>query len=691
MKNFTLLLFILFIAGAPWYAAAQPNYSPAAFHNAVFFKNTGATYEIRDDNLANGYLDEILSQDFTIEFWVKGLKNTRPGTRIVHSNMFGMNYALGPDEHGNMGLGLWFQIDSYDNTGWPYPEGMDMDGIFYHSLSSQLPNNSDWIHVAIVKNINYHFLSDPLYPLDPRIDTRQMGMYINGVLVAHGMAPAVETTVFPEYLGIGDYDAQYLKIDEFRLWKKPLVRSEIEANMNNEVDKNAGNLALYYDFNTPGNPAPSALPNLSRGIGSPTTEQNPDAFKAELFLNGGTPPVVSADKVYVSVSDGAWNDPATWGGEVPQPGEVIKIAHNIVLDTDREAGGIELNGGMLDLNGHRLLVQSPPSGGSATSYIKTGNGGQLDLNTTLRLGAQVPIGDENYNPLFVQQPSYTPQLISFRTSESLDELNISDAMPAVKNVWNITPANENITANDPLTVSMYWWPGQEKNGFNRSLAAVANFHDGEWIYLTPDNISPNPENGMYHLTVNANQFSPFVPLNGNMILPLRLLSFEANKAGNNTAGLQWRTAQEINVSHFELERSADGKTFSRLAVIQALNTQGTHRYAYNDRDPVTGHNFYRLKMVDIDGRMEYSNIVRLAFDNNLVLSVLPVPAQNTITVKTSGQFKQLVIADMNGRIVLRKNITKPNEEVDISGLPKGMYIIRVSDGNTIRAEKFIKQ
>lgn len=191
----------------------------------------------------------------------------------------------------------------------------------------------------------------------------------------------------------------------------------------------------------------------------------------------------------------------------------------------------------------------------------------------------------------------------------------------------------------------------------------------------------------------VSSFSPFTLASTNLdqnALPLTLLSFTAQPAGN-AVKLNWTTTNERNVSHFEIERCSNSTVFIKIGSVTAASIAGTNNYVYNDAAPQNGNNYYRLKMIDIDGRFEFSKIISVWFGNTQQVRIWPTPAKSAITIQFAEQYKQLEIVDITGRILLRKNISQQTETIDISTLAKGMYFIRLRNGNTTVSKKFIKE
>ena len=95
-------------------------------------------------------------------------------------------------------------------------------------------------------------------------------------------------------------------------------------------------------------------------------------------------------------------------------------------------------------------------------------------------------------------------------------------------------------------------------------------------------------------------------------LPLTLLEFNARQVHNKTA-LSWQTATEVNTALFEIERSASSE-FIKIGEVKAMNQAGQHNYSVYDEQPLQGSNYYRLRMVDIDGSFTYSKVARVDFN-----------------------------------------------------------------------------
>ena len=161
--------------------------------------------------------------------------------------------------------------------------------------------------------------------------------------------------------------------------------------------------------------------------------------------------------------------------------------------------------------------------------------------------------------------------------------------------------------------------------------------------------------------------------------------------------LEWVTAGEENTKYFAIERSQDGKTFTEQGQVQASGNSSEQKdYVFIDQWPLQGINIYRLRMVDMDGYFTYSKIVTVLMDApQNTLSVFPNPAGRELTVHIFATgLLQLKLADLNGRILkeeIRQLSGNSSTILDISNLPKGVYVLILQNSNEILYRKFIKQ
>ena len=140
----------------------------------------------------------------------------------------------------------------------------------------------------------------------------------------------------------------------------------------------------------------------------------------------------------------------------------------------------------------------------------------------------------------------------------------------------------------------------------------------------------------------------------------------------------WTTATETNTSHFNVQRSLNGKDFTTLA---AVPTKGLGNYEFIDNQlPITHDQltlYYRLEIVDKDGSKTYSEVKNVELGiRNLGLSVYPNPAKDAVTINCKGM-REARVMDCWGRVVFQSTVNSHLLTMNTKQLPKGVYMVQV--------------
>ena len=182
-------------------------------------------------------------------------------------------------------------------------------------------------------------------------------------------------------------------------------------------------------------------------------------------------------------------------------------------------------------------------------------------------------------------------------------------------------------------------------------------------------------------------------------LPLDLLSFTGKRAGKDNL-LQWTTAQEMNSHHFEVEQRTDNSSFARIGTVAAKgNTVVQTDYGFTHFSPPLGVNYYRLKLVDIDGKFSYSKTIAIKNDGAAVTisSVYPNPFRDKIEVALSFAHAEkftLNLYDDNGALTRTSTAmsTAGLNTISMSGLRNlavGTYFLEIkSSEETVRTKLY---
>jgi hypothetical protein len=175
-----------------------------------------------------------------------------------------------------------------------------------------------------------------------------------------------------------------------------------------------------------------------------------------------------------------------------------------------------------------------------------------------------------------------------------------------------------------------------------------------------------------------------------------LLSFQGKQA-DNSAILNWYTTYEQNSNLFIIEKSIDGRNFSSIGTVNAKGTSfNVNGYYFTDKN-LEAINYYRLKMVETDGKTTFSQIVVIQHTNGRKqVTVLNNPFHSTIDLRFTqkAQLVQLQLVQANGVIVEAKTFRNPGERLHWNllntSLQNGSYLLRITSDEKTYIYKLIK-
>lgn len=254
-------------------------------------------------------------------------------------------------------------------------------------------------------------------------------------------------------------------------------------------------------------------------------------------------------------------------------------------------------------------------------------------------------------------------------------------------VFNIAFSNGSGSSTVELVAKAFSGPG------------TAGPNDATEYYAALDGAAISEDvNRFYDNGVNSTGLSNSANLSliglGGIVLPVSYTHIEARKDGSN-AIVSWGTAQEKNNAGFDIERSADGKTFTKIGYERSHAVNGTSseklEYSFTDAQPLAGTNFYRLKQINIDGKAEYSKIVSVMFGHSDATKLYPNPIKDRAFVEAAG-VKSIEVFSVSGQ---KLNVPviygASNHELTTKGLAEGNYIIRITTDAGVSNHKVMVQ
>lgn len=176
------------------------------------------------------------------------------------------------------------------------------------------------------------------------------------------------------------------------------------------------------------------------------------------------------------------------------------------------------------------------------------------------------------------------------------------------------------------------------------------------------------------------------------VLPVTIIDFTGVKY-NQSVLLKWYATYETNFKSYEIQRSMDGNAFTTIGEITGRNLAN---YSFTDNKLLnTTIIYYRVKMIDIDGRSSYSKTIAIHINENVSdVLVYPNPASQKLTIKLQQgltQNSELHATDLAGRIVLQQAVTTGQKiiELNIAALAPGRYFLKIINGNEMINRSFV--
>ena len=180
-------------------------------------------------------------------------------------------------------------------------------------------------------------------------------------------------------------------------------------------------------------------------------------------------------------------------------------------------------------------------------------------------------------------------------------------------------------------------------------------------------------------------------------LPVELLYFEA-KPQSGQVRLRWATASEVGHAAFVVERSRYGKEFEYVAKVEGdgRDRYQQKNYQLTDEQPLPGLSYYRLKQIDMDGTVTYSDIVSVhlsagAKDGDVAL--FPNPARHRVTLRSAVPLDdaELELYNVAGqRLSLRYSAAGPQVELPLPALAPGVYFLRITrPGQSVLTKRLV--
>jgi hypothetical protein len=335
-----------------------------------------------------------------------------------------------------------------------------------------------------------------------------------------------------------------------------------------------------------------------------------------------------------------------------------------------------------------------PPEGFVNGYVrKTGSGnfifpvGDVDIYGPFSANA-----DDVSGAYYHSDPGKSNEATSF-AGGPFSSLNKNSNISKVSDVefWDINgvlPTSVSLTwSNNSMLTSLF-----EENDL--SLLRIVGWDGSKWVVIPSavDNNSIFNKSSSFTsgsiTSVNPIQPDAYQVYTLAMMksgpLPVTLASFVVKK-DERSVSLNWVTVSEINHSHFEVQRSLDGKYWYRIGTVEGgrdmSNVEPTavsREYQFTDSSPAPNENLYRLKMIDTDQSFSYSQVRSVLYDNISVAMLYPNPVVDRLYFGESIKHgnSQISIFNSRGESMIRF-MPIPVDGISLAYFTPGIYLVAI--------------
>ncbi|MBO9635444.1 MAG: T9SS type A sorting domain-containing protein [Chitinophagaceae bacterium] len=330
------------------------------------------------------------------------------------------------------------------------------------------------------------------------------------------------------------------------------------------------------------------------------------------------------------------------------------------------------------------LLTVPNTCGAIASVLPNGSGTALSGNIAARSWVDGSVQSWNGQPYVQRHYDITPavdaatataRVTLYFTQAEFDAFNLTGT-----NKLPTGPADEQGIAN----LRVWQFHGTSTSG-------TPGTYSGAQETIDPANtdIVWNSARNYWQVSFNVTGFSGFAITAEATTLPLVLTSFNGRLQPDNSVLLTWTTAGEFNTDHFEIWRSYDGSSYEPIGKVKAAGS-GNNGYSYTDNG-AQEKNYYRLLMRDIDGRFTRSQIIQIRKPKTDQSTILyPNPSIDLVSISIGSNnllHTKAVLTNMQGQPIRWVSIEHNTEAFSVAGLPPGLYLLKLQNGEAIRLIK----
>ena len=319
--------------------------------------------------------------------------------------------------------------------------------------------------------------------------------------------------------------------------------------------------------------------------------------------------------------------------------------------------GVSGNGWFEFYDEYGIICSINPNGMNlGTVTVETSDAtGSIFFNSDNYLGRSVNVYCSNYPNSSMMPQDYRLRIFYYRSE--LTEYNLAVGGHFMKEDFNVM------------------W---QKDGTGCSLPT---YYGGKMGLVDKLDVSSKDfgiNNNGFYLEFLLNHFTIFAATTqGLRPLPIEYLSFSGETKKDKNI-LQWSISTQTNCDYFEIQRSNGLTELETIGEMDHIkNGNNSNNYTFEDKEPVNGINYYRLKGLDANGVITYSDMISLKYEKPTQIVVYPNPTVNEVNILTFNKKQRILLFDNQNRLMFTDK-TIP-EKIDFSIYPNGLYLLVIGE------------
>ncbi len=241
----------------------------------------------------------------------------------------------------------------------------------------------------------------------------------------------------------------------------------------------------------------------------------------------------------------------------------------------------------------------------------------------------------------------------------------------------------------------FGYQNEELNGLPENTLVLNAYTGNSWATF-PDGATRDADNNYVTTPGLSNISLDELTLTSNgAVLPLQWISLNATR--NNALSLiTWTTAQEVNCKYYQVQKSTDTRSWQNVgnSVAAHNSASGFNNYSLTDATFLDGIAYYRIVLMDVNGKTSYSTIVSVKDISNNQVVVYPNPVTDVVNVRVSGNslIKRVKVFDAAGKLLIIKEGSNSNVySFNVSALASAFYMMSIETDTGKLSKGFMKQ